>query len=103
MSDMKLEVEQSMTRQQAAETLSALAKALTGDGKADLDLGGTTVSLRVPDELRAEFEVEVEGDEVELEVELKWSTVREPATSPSPGEAQQPPRAERPQRVIPSL
>ena len=34
------------------------------------------MELKVPDNLRFEAEVEVDGDEVELEFELKWSTAR---------------------------
>ena len=37
-------------------------------------MGGTSMSLRVPDDVRVEFEVEVDGDEIEIEIELKWST-----------------------------
>ncbi len=74
MSDLELERKESLTRQQAADRLAALASALAKGGHVELDLGGTTVSLHVPDHVRSEFEVEVDGDELELEVELKWST-----------------------------
>jgi amphi-Trp domain-containing protein len=98
MSDMKVELKESLTRQQAAGRLSALARALEEDGKVDLQLGETTVSLRVPDNVRSEFEVEVDGDEIELELELKWSTARAEAPAAAAGDAEQPqPRA------IPSL
>jgi amphi-Trp domain-containing protein len=98
MSDMKVELKESLTRQQAADKLSALAKALAEGGKVDLQLGETTVSLRVPDDMRSEFEVEVDGDEIELELELKWSTARAEAPAAAAGDAEQPqPRA------IPSL
>jgi amphi-Trp domain-containing protein len=98
MSDMKVELKQSLTRQQAADKLSALARALTEGGKVDLDLGEATVTLRVPDELRTEFEVEVEGDELELELEFKWSTARAegPAVAADKTEQPQP-------RAIPAL
>lgn len=97
MSDMKVELKESLTRQQAADKLSALARALAEDGKVDLELGETTVSLRVPDEVRSEFEVEVDGDELELELELKWSTARaEPAVAADQAQQPQP-------RAIPSL
>ncbi len=56
MSDMKVERKESLTRQQAADKLSALATALAKGG--DVDLGGATVNLRVADEMRSEFEVE---------------------------------------------
>jgi amphi-Trp domain-containing protein len=98
MADLKVELKESLTRQQASDKLSALARALAEGGKADLELGETTVTLRVPDELRTEFEVEVEGDEFELELELKWSTARTegPAVAADQTEQPQP-------RAIPSL
>lgn len=99
MSDMKVEWKESLTRQQAAERLSALASALAEGGQLELDLGGATVSLRVPDSVRSEFEMEVDGNELELELELKWSTAR--AEAPAPAEAAE---REAPQpRAIPSL
>jgi amphi-Trp domain-containing protein len=98
MSDMKVELKESLTRQQAAEKLSALAKSLAEGGDVDLKLGNTTVGIRVADEVRTEFEVEVEGDEFELELELKWSAARakEPAATARDSERPQP-------RAIPSL
>jgi amphi-Trp domain-containing protein len=98
MADLKVELKESLTRQQAADKLSALARALAEGGKVDLQLGGTTMTLRVPDEVRTEFEVEVEGDEVELELELKWATARaeRPAAAADKTEQAQP-------RAIPAL
>jgi hypothetical protein len=40
----------------------------------ELDLGGTSLKLGVADDVRTEFEVEVTGDEIEVEIELTWST-----------------------------
>jgi amphi-Trp domain-containing protein len=98
MSDMKVELKESLTRQQAADRLSALAQAIAEGGKVDLELGEATVTLRVPDDMRTEFEVEVDGDELELELEFKWSMARAEA---SPGAAD---KTEQPQpRAIPSL
>jgi amphi-Trp domain-containing protein len=97
MSDMKVELKESLTRQQAADKLSTLARALAEGGKVDLELGDTTMSLRVPDEVRSEFEVEVDGDEFELELELKWSTAR--TKEPAAAEEAEPPQP----RAIPSL
>ena len=39
-----------------------------------MTLGGSSIKVQVPDEVRCEIEVEVDRDEVELEVELKWPT-----------------------------
>ena len=57
-------------------------------------MGGTSMSLRVPDDVRVEFEVEVDGDEIEVEIELKWSTSSaagraEPAPEESSAEAKE--------------
>jgi amphi-Trp domain-containing protein len=94
MSDMKVELKKSLTRQQAADRLSALARALAEGGKVDLEVGDTTVSLRVPDEVRSEFEVEVDGDELELEIELKWSMARAEGSAAAADDTEPPqPRA----------
>jgi amphi-Trp domain-containing protein len=99
MSDMKVELKESLTRQQVADRLSALARAIAEGGKVDLELGEATVTLRVPDNLRTEFEVEVEGDELELELEFKWS--RTTRAEASPGVAD---KTEQPQpQAIPAL
>ena len=74
MADVELEQKESLTLQEAATRLSALAKALADGGEVEIELGATTVKLHVPDQVRTEFEIEVDGDEIELELELKWST-----------------------------
>jgi len=68
MSDVKVERKESVSRQDAADWLELLAKAFAEGGHVELPFGPGSVSLNVPDRVRAEFEVEVEGDEVELEV-----------------------------------
>lgn len=75
MADVKLEQKQSLSREEAAVWLHALSRAFERGGEAELSLpGGATVEIRLPDVLKAEFEVEVNGDEVEIEVEFTWST-----------------------------
>ena len=55
--------------------LSAMkAGTLASGDDVELEMGGTSMSLRVADDVRVEFEVEVDGDEIEVEIELKWST-----------------------------
>jgi amphi-Trp domain-containing protein len=71
--DIELKRKQSLTRKEAAEWLSALATALGDGGQVELSLGDSTVSLEVPDHVRTEFELEIDGNEVEVELELKWS------------------------------
>jgi len=90
--DLELERKEPLTRAEAAKRLSAIAESLAGDGKIELDLGGTSLTLRVSDEVRAEFEVEVDGDEIEIEIELKWTTAdagRNRSASPGDVDAQE--------------
>jgi amphi-Trp domain-containing protein len=83
-SDVEVSRTESLTRQQAAERLSAIATALADGGHIKVQLGASTLKLHVPDHVRCEVEVEVDGDEVELELELKWSTAPAPAQAAAP-------------------
>ena len=74
MADVKLERKETLSRQEAAQWLSVLSKAFARGGDVTLPLGAGTVELRLPERVRAEFEVEVTGDEVEIELEFTWST-----------------------------
>lgn len=80
MADVSFERKKSLSREEAAVWLSALAKGFSHGGEVKLPVGGGgTVSLSLPDEVRAEFEVEISGDEVEVELEFTWSLTRPPA------------------------
>ena len=83
MSDVEVSRTESLTRQEAAQRLSALATALAEGGHVKVQLGASTLKLHVPDHVRCEVEVEVDGDEVELELELKWSTVAAEPAAPA--------------------
>lgn len=72
MSDVKVEYEQTISREDAAAWLSQLARAFTGDHDAEFAFGPGTVKLHVPGSVRAELEVEVEENEVEIEIEFTW-------------------------------
>jgi amphi-Trp domain-containing protein len=78
MADVKLERKETLSRQEAAQWLSVLSKAFARGGDVTLPLGAGTVELRLPERVRAEFEVEVTGDEVEIELEFTWSTAGSP-------------------------
>ena len=82
MKDIKFEQKDSLTRFEAAEQLSALAVALRHGGHTELDFGPGKLSLRIPDEMRAELEVEVGDGTIELEIEFKWPTARAGKTPP---------------------
>ncbi|MFG2980847.1 amphi-Trp domain-containing protein [Streptomyces sp. NPDC048258] len=80
MKDLEFEQKSSLSRLEAADRLSALADALRRGGKAELELGPGTLTLRIPDELLSEIEVEVGDGQIELEIELKWPTSKAGAT-----------------------
>jgi len=75
-SDVKVERKESVSREDAARWLELVARAFAEGSDVELPFGAGEVSLRVPDQVRAEFEVEVDGTEVEIELEFKWSTAR---------------------------
>ncbi len=76
MSDVKVEHKVTLTRAEVAKWIADVGEALSGEGTASLVLAESTVELKIPDHVRFEAELEVDGDEVELEIELKWSTAR---------------------------
>ena len=77
MPELKFEQKETLSRADAAARLSAIADALGSDDKSELERAGEKLELRVPDEVRFEWEVEIKDDETELEVEIKWSTATE--------------------------
>ncbi|MEV6406250.1 MULTISPECIES: amphi-Trp domain-containing protein [Streptomyces] len=86
MKDLKFEQKRSLSRLEAADQLTALATALRDGGEAELEFGSGTLSLRIPDDLHSEMEVEIGGGQIELEIELKWPTTptRAAATRAAP-------------------
>jgi amphi-Trp domain-containing protein len=99
MSDVKVEYEQTISRDEASAWLSRLAGAFAGDHDAEFPFGPSTVKLRVPGSVRAELEVEVEDDKVEIEIEFTWPLPQRTAdltTAVAPGaKAASSPRPER--------
>ncbi|KUL43877.1 amphi-Trp domain-containing protein [Streptomyces regalis] len=83
MKDLKLEQKRSLSRLEAADQLAALATALREGGDAELELDPWKLSLRIPDDLRGEIEVEVSDGEIELEIEFKWPTASAAGTASS--------------------
>ena len=61
-----------VSREQAAARLHALADALARHNEVEFDRGGVRFKVRVADEVDFKLEIEVDDDERELEVELKW-------------------------------
>lgn len=75
MKDLKFEQKRSLSRLEAADQLAALAAALRHGGDAEMDFGPGKLSLRIPDDLHCEIEVEAGSGEIELEIEFTWPTV----------------------------
>ncbi|MER6300645.1 amphi-Trp domain-containing protein [Kitasatospora sp. NPDC001539] len=86
MKDLEFEQKRTLSRDEAADQLDALAAALRRGGQAELDLGPGKLTLRIPDELRTEIEVELNDGEIELEIELAWRTGQPERTSDGPGD-----------------
>ena len=59
-------------REDAAARLRALADELARNNSVELERAGQRVTVRVPDEVDLKVEVEIGGDENELEIELTW-------------------------------
>jgi amphi-Trp domain-containing protein len=70
---MKVEQKQALSRQEAARFLAALAQELEQDGRVTVALGSSTLEFAVASQLDCELEVSVDGGQLELELELKWS------------------------------
>ncbi|WP_411074831.1 amphi-Trp domain-containing protein [Streptomyces sp. cmx-4-7] len=84
MKDLTFEQKRSVSRVEAAEQLMELATALRDGGEIEWNIGHGTLSLRVPDELRSEVEIEIGEGRIELEIELEWPTTRPRQAPPKP-------------------
>jgi len=73
-SDLEFEQKRTLSRVEAADQLEAVAAALRRGGQAELDIGPGRLTVRIPDELHTELEVELEDGEIDLEIELSWRT-----------------------------
>ncbi len=73
MPDVKIEQKVTLGRQETARWLADLAKAIGEGGTVEVPLAGPTVTLELPEEFRCEAELELDGEKVELELELTWS------------------------------
>jgi amphi-Trp domain-containing protein len=62
---------QTMTREEAAARLRALADSLAKHNSVEFSRGGGRVTVAVPDEVNLKVEVEL-GDDNEIEIELTW-------------------------------
>lgn len=60
-----------LSREQAATKLRALADALSKHNSVDFERDGRRINVSIPDQVQLKIEVEL-GDENELEIELTW-------------------------------
>jgi len=58
-------------REEAAAKLRDLADQLARNNQIEFIRGGTRYTVRVPDQVEMNFEIEI-GESTELEVEIKW-------------------------------
>lgn len=61
----------SLSREEAAAKLRALADALSKHNSVDFERDGRRINVSIPDQVQLKIEVEL-GDENELEIELTW-------------------------------
>lgn len=69
------EVEQgeTLTREEAATRLRRIANLLSGAGEeVKFDRGGTSFKIAIPERVNWKVEFELDEEESELEIELKW-------------------------------
>jgi amphi-Trp domain-containing protein len=59
-------------REEAAARLHAIADMLARHNDVEFERGGIRFKVHVPDQVDFKLEIEIETDERELEIELKW-------------------------------
>jgi len=89
-----------ISREQAGERLIALGKSLIGGARSNLEQEGHSIHFNIADDVDWEFELNIDGDDVELEIELKWSTRKPPTraarAAPARGARKPTPKKARP-------
>ncbi len=69
----EVEQKETLTRKEIATRLRRLANMLSSDEEEiSFERGGMQFSVHVPERVHLKVELEVESDERELEIELKW-------------------------------
>ena len=69
---LEIEQKETVSRKEAATRLRKLATMLAKGNDVKFEQGGMTMTVHIPDEVQFKVELEVETDERELEIELKW-------------------------------
>jgi amphi-Trp domain-containing protein len=68
----EVETKERVSREDAAARLRALADMLARHNDIEFERGGMRFTVHVADEVELKVELEVESDERELEIELRW-------------------------------
>lgn len=68
----EIEQKETLKREEVAKRLHALADMLARHNDIDFERAGMKITVHVPDEVQLKVELEIESDERELEIELKW-------------------------------
>jgi amphi-Trp domain-containing protein len=69
---MEITEKERLSREDAADRLRALADALARNNEVEFERGGLRFTVHVPDEVDFKLEIEIDAEERELEIELKW-------------------------------
>jgi amphi-Trp domain-containing protein len=69
---LEIEQKETLSREEAAARMHAIADMLARNNEIEFERAGTRIVVKVPDEVHFKLELEVETDERELEIELKW-------------------------------
>jgi amphi-Trp domain-containing protein len=69
---MEISEKERLSREDAADRLRALADALARNNEVEFERGGLRFTVHVPDEVDFKLEIEIDAEERELEIELKW-------------------------------
>lgn len=62
-----------LSRAEAGRRLIALGEAMAGGPKSEVEFDGESIHFAVADRVEWEIELEVDGDQTELEIEMKWT------------------------------
>lgn len=68
----EIEEKQELRREEAAARLRAIADMLSRENEVRFEREGMTITAHVADVVQMKVELEIESDERELEIELKW-------------------------------
>ena len=73
MNGFEVERRETLTREEAATRLRRIANLLSGSGdKAEFERDGMKFKVAVPTQVEWKVELELDDEESELEIELKW-------------------------------